>query len=69
MKGARNRELVIDKNELEWFKEIMFYMDINLREVRPGNHEKFVIIRYVCGERKQRKMLIASARVFKKMRA
>lgn len=67
--GARTRELVIDREQLDWFREIMFYMDINLREVKPGVSSKFVIIRYVCGEKKQRKMLIASAKIFKTMRA
>lgn len=69
MRGARTRELVIAREELNWFREIMFYMDIRIRDTRPGVNEKFVIIRYVCGEYKQKKMMIASAKIFKKMRA
>lgn len=68
-KGAKTRELIIYKSELGWFREIMFYMDINLREVRPGVREQFVVIRYVCGEKKQKKMIIASARKIQVMRA
>lgn len=69
MKGARTRELVIGKKDLKWFQDITFFMDINIREIKPGADPKFVVLRYVCGEKKQKKMLIASSRIFKKMRA
>lgn len=67
--GVKTRELIITKSSLEWFRTIMFFMDIRIRDVSPAATENFVVIRYVCGEKKQRKMLIASAGTFKTMRA
>ena len=69
MKGVRARELVIDKEDLKWFQDIMFFMDINIGELKPGVNPRFVVLRYVCGEKKQKKMLIASSRIFNRMRA
>lgn len=67
-RGVMNRTLIVELNSLEWFKEIMFFMDITIREYRPAVTDRYVIIRYVCGEKKQNKMMIASAKMFRKMR-
>lgn len=51
-RGVMNRTLIVEMDSLEWFKEIMFFMDITIREYRPAATERYVIIRYVCGEKK-----------------